>query len=876
MAGSEYDLATSHFTSGPLSGCVGGRFVILGSLGRGGMGEVYCAQDTRLKKLVAIKRLSTALRSNPEDRRRFFQEAERTAQLADRNIAACYDVLEENGELLLIMEYVEGKTLRQRLDYRLTLDEFLTIALQCASGLAVAHEHRVLHCDIKPENIMLTPAGQAKLLDFGLSRHFVRPTDATTSASGLAHVGGTSGYTAPEVLCEHPVDERADIFSLGVVFYEMLAGTHPFHAESRVGTAARILQDDPIPLRRLSPGVPLELERIIFRMLAKDPRRRHATASEVLGDLRRIRSSRSRLLLFLAYLRRSMAAKRIIPCVLVAVALLLLLAVPRVRTWLWNQIQTDVMPPNKNVAVLPFQVTGGDPARQAFSEGLAATLSARLASLSDRHRLQIVAPSEIRAQNITTAREARRSLGANLVVEGSMSWSGGFVRVNYAITDPLTQRQLRGDTITAGSGDPFALEDRIAQSAMKSLELELDAQELAQFGARGTQQPAAYDFYLQGRGYIEDFHKPANLQNAITVFQHALERDPNFPLAYAGLGEAYWRQFELTHESHWVQMSLDACTKAVRLAPETAEGYDCLGAAYNGTGKYEQAEEQFRRAIRLKPADDAARLGLAESLERRGQIAEAETVYKDAIARRPNYWAVYNYLGTFYWRQGHYREAEKSFSVVTSLQPDNVRGFSNLGAMQLLQGRYSDAIPTFGHAVEISPTADAFSNLGCAYFYTQRYAEAAAAYSRAGELDPRSYLIQGNLGDAYHAMPGWQGQADDAYRKAIALAKDEARVNPRDDSLLIKLAKYHAMLGEKAEAFATLQRSLKSEPQNPESLFEVALVYEQTGNTNQALVWLRKSLAAGFSPASVRDDPVFGPLHQDPRFQKLLASSAGH
>ena len=294
-------VTTARPLRGELSGEIGNRFVIVKCLGLGGMGEVYCARDTRLKKLVAIKRMSAALRSDPECRHRFLHEAERAAQLIDRNIAACYDVLDQDGELLLVMEYVEGQTLRQRLEHRLTVEEFLNIAVQCASGLAAAHEHRVLHCDLKPENIMLTPSGQAKLLDFGLARHFVRPNDATISVSELAHVGGTAGYTAPEVLCERPVDERSDIFSLGVVFYEMLTGVRPFHAETTVGIAARILQDEPAPLRRLNATVPLELERIVLRMLRKDPQQRYATASEVLADLRRLRATGSPALLLASY-----------------------------------------------------------------------------------------------------------------------------------------------------------------------------------------------------------------------------------------------------------------------------------------------------------------------------------------------------------------------------------------------------------------------------------------------------------------------------------------------------------------------------------------------------------------------------------------------
>jgi eukaryotic-like serine/threonine-protein kinase len=872
-------VSTARPLRGELTGEIGNRFVILKCLGLGGMGEVYCARDRRLKKLVAIKRMSVALGSDPECRRRFLHEAERAAQLIDRNIAASYDVLEEGGELLLVMEYVEGQTLRQRLEHRLTVGEFLNIAVQCASGLAAAHEHRILHCDLKPENIMLTPSGQAKLLDFGLARHFVRPNDVTASVSELAHMGGTAGYTAPELLCERPIDERSDIFSLGVVFYEMLTGTRPFHAETAVGIAARILQDEPTPLRRLNTAVPLELERVVLRMLRKDPQQRYATASEVLTDLRRLRASNSPTLLLTRYIGNAVLSKgglRWAVIVLAALLILLPLTISQVRVRLSHSLWGDVMPSNKNLAVIPFKVTGADPSRRAFSDGLAATLSARFASLSDRHSLEIVAPGEIREHQVTTAQEARRAFGANLVVEGDMSWSGDAVRITYSITNPVTQRQLRADTITAAAGDPFALEDRVAQSALKALDLELNAQELTQFGARGTLQPAAYDFYLQGRGYLQDFHKPENIQNAITVFQHALERDSNFAFAYAGLGEAYWQEFLLTHDRRWVEVSLSACEKALTLAPLAAEGHNCLGVAYNGTGKYEEAAAHFQSAMERNPNDDAAYRGLADSLEHRGQFSEAEQVYRKAIALRPNYWAAYNYLGQFYFKQGRYGEAELQFEQVTKLQPDNIRGLSNLGAAQILEGRYAVAIANFQRAVAISPGADAYSNLGTAYFYSRRYGEAADAYAKAAQLDPANYVIQGNLGDCYYWMPSQRSAANHAYRKAIDLATEESHVNPRDASLPIRLAKYQAMLGEKEVALDALGRGLDMQPRDPELLFEIALVYQQTGDRDRAVAWLSKSLAAGASLASIRDEPVFASLHSDPRFQKLMSLAAEH
>ena len=846
-----------------LQGKVADRFLVTQRLGRGAMGEVYRAQDTKLNRTVALKRMSPHLRADPEGRDRFVREAERASQVSDRNIAAIYDVNEDHGEIILVMEFVEGKTLRERLEQPVSLDDFLSIALQCASALAAAHSHGIVHFDVKPENIMLTSEGQIKMLDFGLAKHFPRPDESTLSVGELANVGGTIGYTAPEVICGQSLDERADLFSLGVVFYELLAGVRPFVSNTAMGVADKTLHSAPIPLRQLKPQIPLELERITSRLLQRDPAARYSSATELITDLQGVRGTTRHPWLLAVHFMRLHRRGWMISLAIILVTV----------TAVWLVRRGPPVPPNKNLAVLPFTAMSGDRAQTAFAYGLAEVLSAKLARISERHQLQVVAPGEVRAQQVMSAGQARQAFGANLVLEGSLRQSGNSVRVTYALVDSKSGRQLRADTITADVSDPFSVEDRVASSVLSSLEVELQESERQQFRAHGTAEPQAYDLYLQGRGYLQDFHKPENLESAIQVFQQALKRDPNYALAYAGLGEAYWHSYELSHERSWVENALAACQKSILLGRDNPAGHICLGTAFNGTGNYEQAAEQFRIAVKLNPSEEAAYRGLAAAYERLEKPADAENTYKEAIQLRPDYWGVYNYLGLFYWKQGRYREAESMFSKVVQLEPDNVRGYSNLGSMLLLQGRYQEAVPKLERSVAIRPNADVYSNLATAFFYLHRYDEAAHAYEEAARLDPHSYLIQGNLGDVYYWTLGRRADAMNAYRRAVQLATEESQVNPRDAYVLGDLARYEAMLGDRTAASQDIQRGLELSPNNPEVLFEAALVHNQFGQTAKTIEYLGKSLKAGYSVATIRDEPLLKNLHENARFIRLTAAN---
>ena len=556
---------------------------------------------------------------------------------------------------------------------------------------------------------------------------------------------------------------------------------------------------------------------------------------------------------------------------LAAVGVLLLAVVgllPQVRRqlpWFGSAVAVP-----KNLAVLPFQAIGGGPENQAYSDGITETLTAQLTKLTAAHELQVVPAHEVRARGVAGAREARKELGVSLVLEGTLHRAGNTLRVNYALVDTGTLRQLRADTITAEASDPFGVQDRVAAGMVQMLELELKPQEQQALRTHGTQVASAYDFYLQGRGYLQNYDKPENIENAVNLFQRALSSDPNYSLAYAGLGEAYWKKYESSKDSRWVEHSRTACQQALSLDSKLAAAHICMGTVGNGTGQYAQAAREFERALDSEPTSDDAYRGLAFVFQRMGKLPDAERTYRRAIELRPRYWASYNWLGAFYYHQGRYAEAAEMFSQVVALAPDSIRGYYNLGAAYVGEGRYGEAIAALERSIAIRPTATAYTNLGNVYFYQRRYDQATRAYEQAVRLDAADYLLWWNLAEGYYWAPGKRAQAAAAYRQAISLAEEKLRVNAKDALILGVVAFCHAMLGQQGPALAYLRRAIEISPNDPETCFKAALVYNQFGETDRALAWLKKALVAGLPPTTLRDTPNFDPLHSNKRFQELL------
>jgi serine/threonine protein kinase/tetratricopeptide (TPR) repeat protein len=856
--------------SSSLIGQIISHYSVVEKIGAGGMGVVYKAEDTELRRIIALKFLPEQDGSDPKAREQLRREARTASSLNHPNICAIYEVGEQSGKAFIAMEYVEGKSLSKLIrPGGLPVETVVRYGTQIASALEHAHNHGVIHRDLKPLNVIVTPQGDAKILDFGLARQadpaeFDKKTLETVSTAGATGLSGTFPYMAPEQFEGSRASPRTDIWSLGVVLYEMVAGSRPFHGENLYRLCTSIVRDAPPPL---PPHTPPGLASVIRRCLEKEFARRYHSAGEVRAALEAlVPSSQSGVTSSRTKSSRSMRAA-------LAVAAILLLALVGFfafrNGWFGKHGGDSLMPSRVLLGVLSLP-SNGDAAQSAFENGLADTLDSRLGNLSAGNRLAVIPTSEMRDKHVTTIEAARKQFGVNLVLVLSVQRASDRARVNYALVDASSLQQLRSGTITAAANDPFTLQDRVFEGVASAMRLQLAPQEKQSPTAHGTLQPAAYDFYLQGRGYLQDYVKPENVDAAIQVFNHALEKDPAFAAANAGLGEAYWSKYQLTHDKQWADAAVQNCQKAAERDAALASAYICLGRVFIGTGEYKSALEQYHRAVELEPASDTAQAGLAYAYEHLDRLADAEKTYRQAIAMHPNYWATYNWLGLFYQRHARYEDARAMYSQVVSLAPDSFTGYSNLGGVCVLQGRYAEAIPILQQSLGIRPTAEASSNLGTAYFQMRRYPEAAVQFEEAVKLDENEYQMWGNLGDAYYWSPGKHSEALNAYGKAIALGEEKLRVNPRDSELLSYLAMYHAMRLERKPALENLDAALRLNPRGPDLLFTAGIVYQQLGDATRALDSLEKAVARGISPATLSDTPNFDTLRSDPNFLKLI------
>jgi serine/threonine protein kinase/tetratricopeptide (TPR) repeat protein len=844
------------------------HYRILGPLGSGGMGVVYRAEDATLHRIVALKFLSEHSSSDPKLYERLRREARTASALNHPNICTIYEVGEDAGEVFISMEYVEGRTLAEVIQQGpLPTNTVLRYSLQLSSALAHAHDRGVLHGDLKPSNIIVTPEGDAKILDFGLARRtnpeFDRRTLETLSTESKLGPGGTLPYMAPEQIEGRPPRPVTDVWSFGVVLYEMAASNRPFHGETHYQLCNAILRDSPRPL---PPHLPAGLNTIVSRCLEKEPARRYQRASEVRAALEALAPTREESIPE-RHARRARRSRAI----LAGLALILLIAsFLALRSYrIFRQYAAGRVPSPVLLGVLPPVSTGGS-SEAAFDSGLADTLNSRLSELSIHHAFAVIPMNSTLKSRVATVDAARQQFGVNLVLILNVQRAAENVRVNYGLVDPRSHQQVRSGTITAAASDPFALQDQVFESVAAALELQLAPEEKQSLTAHGTAEPAAYDFYIQGRGYLNNYVLPENVENAITLFGRALEKDPSYAAATAGLGEAYYRKFQQTHESTWVDAAMLQCQKAAELGPNLAAAHSCLGRIFSTKGKYEEAAKQHRLEMEIEPGSDDAYAGLAGAYEQLGRLDQAEKLYKQAISARPGYWATYNWLGLFFMGHARYDQAAAMFTQVVSLAPDSFTGYYNIGAVRILQGKYADAVPLLQRSLSIRPTADAFSNLGTAHFQMRQYADSAADFEQALKLDDKNYAMWGNLGDAYYWASDKRPEAAAAYATAISLGETNLRLNPKDAQLLGYLAEYHAMHGERELARKRLQASLRLQPNSPDMLFNAGIVYQQLGEPNLALDALEKAVALGISPELLRDTPNFDALGNHPRFLGLV------
>jgi eukaryotic-like serine/threonine-protein kinase len=854
------------------AGRVLGHYRIIEQIGAGGMGLVFRARDEQLDRDVALKILPPLTLLTEPARRQFRREALSAARISHPNVAAAFDFGQQDGIDYLVTEYVPGVTLDSKLaEGPLSETEVLVLGIQLANGLDAAHRKGVIHRDLKPSNLRITPEGQLKILDFGLALLLDRDQEKGVASTLTAafQYAGTPAYMAPEQLQGAAVDARTDVWAAGAVFYEMTTGRRAFGDTSGTQLISAILHQQPIAPRSCNGKISRGLECTVLKALNKAPGRRHQSAKEMASELAELATREKQggipfdLLRFgmRPWLRRRMVW---ISALILFLAVSLLLTMRMVRVG--RPIARD-----RVIAVLPFESVDNDSATNALGLGLTETVTAKLVQASAAGHVQLVSARELMAQGVRNAEQARREFGTDLVLEGSLQQSGTLIRITCSVVDSKTHRQIAARTLTGRADEIFALQDRFVNELLDMLSVVIRPEQRHLLDARQDTQATAYDFYLRGRGYLQEYEKPENIDSAIFQFERALEVDKKYAPAYAGLGAAYATGFQQRNRGKgWLDKAESNCQQALAIAPDLAEGHSCLGHVYFGKGRYEDAVKAFKHSLELNKDSDETLGGLADAYQKLGNIAAAEQAYRTAIELRPNYWGGYSGLGVFFYSQARYSDAAEMFRKVTELAPENYRGYSNLGGMELFLGHYADAIVALKTSIGLRPDFESYGNLGTSYFLLHEFENAAGTFEAAVKLDDKDWGNWGSLGDALYQIPARRAEAMRAYGKAVELANAKIDVNPRDATALSCAADYNAILGNKTVALRDLQRALAAAPADSDVRFRAAILYNHFGDREKTVKSLKEAVELGFSRNLVRDTPDFDHLKSDAAVRALL------
>jgi tetratricopeptide (TPR) repeat protein/TolB-like protein/predicted Ser/Thr protein kinase len=816
------------------------RYRIVGRIGKGGMGVVYRAEDSRLQRPVALKFLPRESLTEG-NKYRFLNEARAAALARHPNICPIHDIEEADGEIFIVMAFIEGETLARRIG-RGPLDptQAVEIAAQVAAGLVCAHGLGIVHRDIKSSNIMIDASGHVSIMDFGLA---LAPDALRLTGEGSSV--GTPDYMSPEQAQGKEVDARTDLWSLGVVMFEMLAGRLPFRREHR-GALAHAILSDPIPRVEAAP----ELQAIVGRALVRDPDERWQSAAQMLSALRRVQAGNSAAPEAVATQTMVVPRARKRARIAAIVAAVVLAAAGGYATYYFRG------PSVRSIAIFPFQAEGDS----TISDGIDDVLTAALAN--DRS-VSIVPSSDIRRRKITKVEDARKLHGVKLALMSSAKPAGDKVEFTFRLIDTATEKDVATRTVVYDSKNPLVSRDQVIGQVMRMLGAQPPAPEALK--ARETAAPDAYSAYLEGRGLLARYDIAANVNKAIASFEKATQQDSKFALAYAGLAEAHWRKGRAARDPKATALAHQNAEYAVQLDPDLAAAHAILGSIYRDAGRTEDAIREFQRATDLAPVNAEAPRQLAEIYKSSGRFDEAERLYVQATISRPVDWYGYLLLGLFYYERERYTEAETALKEASNLAPDNDLVRTNLGGVYRMHGRYQEAIEQYREALRIRSTALTYGALGGVYFYQHKFPAAVAALETATELAPEDYRLWGNLGIYAKWAPGSETKSQPALRRAIELAAKARQVNQSDYAIYANLAEYRARLGDAKGAYAEIEHI----PQAAHSTFatRIALVYELTGKRADAIAVIRSNLKSPASLSRIKDDPDFAALWREARLQ---------
>jgi serine/threonine-protein kinase len=858
------------------------HYRITEKLGAGGMGVVHKAFDLKLERTVALKFLSPDRVISSRDREILLREARAASALDHANIGVIHGIEEsEDRHLFIVMAYYEGETLAQKLSRGpLSVQDSLDFAIQIASGLSAAHARNIVHRDVKPSNIIITKGNVAKIVDFGLAR-----VVASASATQTISSTGTLPYMAPEQILGETIDHRTDIWSLGVILVQMIAGSHPFIRPNTGAMTFAILNQAPAGVE-VAPAV---LQPIMFRALSKRPESRYSSSEEMLRALEaaRVQITSTPASLEEPTLPLSISASDLRQYIEHASSPRWAASTPRKTRRLWlgslgiaaAAVLVSLLPSvrerfvglayagsEKHIAVLPFANTGNDSEYEPVVEGLMDSMTNELSNLeAAQQSLWVVPASVVRDRKVNDPASAFRQLGATVVVQGSVERKGQDVRLTVVLIDSKRLRQIGSAQLEDRGGDLAALQDQ-AVSRLARL-MKVNVSETARVPS-GSVTPNAYESYLKALGFMQRYDKPGNLDLAIAALGSAVEKDPRFALGYATLGEAYRLKFQTDHHPGWIEQALANCRTAIEIDARLPAAHVTLGLLNAKLGKNDLALQEFQKALEIDPRDAGALTGMAGVYESTGKIAEAEANYKRAIALRPDYWDGYNALGDFYDRQKRVHDSIAQFQEVIKLTPDNTSAYNNLGIEYMeLSDSKSDAAAeaAFQKSIQLAPNYQAYANLGWSYMNQKRYSESAAATRKALELNDKDWRVWANLQQAYIWLKDDEKMRP-ARAKTLSLLEQYASLNSQEAPVQSMLSTYYAEEKLREKALACVNAALRVAPKDPWVLADIAETYDRLGDRRLAIQFAQQSLKNGYTLSDLQRRPALLGLLADPNF----------
>jgi serine/threonine-protein kinase len=744
-----------------------GHSRIVEKLGEGGMGVVFRAHDEHLQRDVAVKVLPPGTFADDAARKRFRKEALALSKLNHPNIGMVFDFDTQDGIDFLVMEFIPGQTLDKKLaGGPLPEREISRLGMQLAEGLAAAHDQGVVHRDLKPGNLPITPDGRLKILDFGVAK-LVEPAGQTgvTIESVTQAVSGTLPYMAPEQLRGERIDVRTDIHAAGMVIYEMATGQRPFREETAPRLTDAILHQMPTSPRAINPRLSPEMERITLKCLEKDPEDRYQSAKELLVDLRRVGTVVSGQPEAKAAIRR----KWFVPVGALAGVIILALA----GYLVWQRFRPTATPPEGKImlAVLPFENLSGDPEQEYFSDGITEEMISRLGNLQPE-RLGVIARTSAMAYKKTKKHvdEIARELGVDYLLEGSVRRSPDRVRITAQLIQAHDQTHLWAESYERDFADVFAVQSEVAEKVSASLALRLLPERRAALSRTGTVNPEAHEAYVRGRYYWEKRTKEG-LEKSIEYFNEAIRMDPGYALAYAGLADSYY----ILGDNGYVSprdvspKAREAAQAALRIDGNLAEALTTLGNLAVDEWDLRASEKLLRHAVELSPNYGFGHQNLAFTLSFLGRHDEAITEVK--LARK--------------------------------LDPISPRICENVGYLLYLARRYDEAITELQKAMEVEPKqAGIHENLGLTYMQKRQYSEAVAAFNEATALEKG--LIQ------YAIRLGCGLAAAGRRSEALKLAAEMKERSKREYVSLYELSKLYLGVADREEALQLLQKAFEA------------------------------------------------------------------